>query len=134
MVDNHDSLPQDARKPLGTIAEEVGFPVDAITLVADVGPYMARRCMYMGRSHVAHTDAHGFCKQLLLLAIESFGSARACTVMENWGIYRSEDIGRIVFALVHTGWLEASETDAESDFAGLGTVQQLFGSGFGQQR
>lgn len=132
IMDEHEnSLPYWERKPLSEIAEEIGFPAEAVNLVADVGPFMERHCMHSGQTEVPHTDALGFCKNLWVLAIQTFGASKARLIMEEWGIHRAEDIGRIVFALVETGWLSASETDTESDFVGLGTVGELFGEGFG---
>jgi uncharacterized repeat protein (TIGR04138 family) len=51
------------------------------------------------------------------LALKQFGPM-ALRVLTHWGVRRTEDIGALVFNLVGTGVLGASEEDRPEDFAG----------------
>ena len=49
-------------------------------------------------------------------AIEEFGPMSK-TVLNGWGIQRTEDVGEIVFNLVETGLLGKTDEDNRADFA-----------------
>lgn len=49
-------------------------------------------------------------------ALEQFGPM-ALTVLETWGIKKTEDFGEIVFNLVEAGKLRKTDTDTRKDFA-----------------
>ena len=49
-------------------------------------------------------------------AIEQFGPL-ALTVLNDWGVARTEDFGEIVFNLVEAGSLGKTEKDSRKDFA-----------------
>ena len=52
------------------------------------------------------------------LALARFGLT-ARMVLEHWGVYTTEDIGEIVFALVDHGLLVKTENDSIKDFVGV---------------
>ena len=49
-------------------------------------------------------------------ALSEFGPM-AKTVLNGWGIQRTEDVGEIVFNMVETGLLGKTEKDSRADFA-----------------
>jgi uncharacterized repeat protein (TIGR04138 family) len=59
------------------------------------------------------------------LAIRKFGPT-ARSVLEHWGIHRTEDLGEIVFALVEAGVLVAEEEDRPEDFRDLFDFEEEF--------
>jgi uncharacterized repeat protein (TIGR04138 family) len=59
------------------------------------------------------------------LALARFGPL-ARTVLEHWGIRRTEDVGEIVFALVDCGILMKQEEDSAEDFRNLFDFQEAF--------
>ncbi|MBI4541352.1 MAG: hypothetical protein HY704_17755 [Gemmatimonadetes bacterium] len=59
------------------------------------------------------------------LAIDHFGPL-ARTVLEHWGIHRTEDLGEIVFALVECGILIKEETDRLDDFREVYDFEEAF--------
>lgn len=59
------------------------------------------------------------------LAIGCYGPL-ARTVLEHWGIRSTDDMGRIVFALVDVGVLVKREKDRQEEFAGLFDFEQAF--------
>ncbi len=60
------------------------------------------------------------------LAIDRFGPM-ARTVLDHWGIHATEDVGRIVFALVETGILIKQEDDSLLDFTNVYNFDEAFG-------
>lgn len=50
-------------------------------------------------------------------ALAEFGPMTK-TVLNGWGIQRTEDVGEIVFNMVETGLLGKTEKDSRADFAG----------------
>jgi uncharacterized repeat protein (TIGR04138 family) len=51
-------------------------------------------------------------------ALEQFGPM-ALTVLQEWGICRTDDFGEIVFAMIRRQILAASESDSPADFCGV---------------
>jgi len=62
-----------------------------------------------------HVDARELCVGFRDFAIQEFGPM-AWPVMREWGVEKSEDVGKMVFQLIGEGVLGRNENDAESDF------------------
>ena len=58
-------------------------------------------------------------------ALEQFG-ALARTVLNYWGIFKTEDFGKIVFALVEVGVLRKQPEDKIEDFKDVYDFKQAF--------
>jgi uncharacterized repeat protein (TIGR04138 family) len=54
----------------------------------------------------------------------------AATVLEHWGVRRTDDFGRIVYILVQVGLLVTQSGDRESDFAGVFEFADVFGGDY----
>jgi len=65
-----------------------------------------------------HITGQRLCEGLRDLAIERWGYL-ARTVLRNWGILRTEDFGRIVYALIDAGILAKTDEDSPDDFVGV---------------
>ena len=59
------------------------------------------------------------------LALSKFGPM-ARTVLEHWGIHRTEDLGEMVFALVECGILTKQEEDTSDDFVDVFDFEEAF--------
>ncbi|TVP54995.1 MAG: hypothetical protein EA351_11495 [Gemmatimonadales bacterium] len=59
------------------------------------------------------------------LAIRKFGPT-ARSVLEHWGIHRTDDLGEIVFALVEAEVLVAEDGDRPEDFRNLFDFEEEF--------
>ena len=83
----------------------------------------------MGRQESGPGDRHITVTQLLegirAYALEQFGPLSRI-VFESWGLYRTEDIGEIVFNLVEGGLLNKQDSDHKADFANGFSFQQAF--------
>ena len=59
------------------------------------------------------------------LAMGQYGPL-ARTVLEHWGIHETEDVGRVVFAMVEQGILVKQDDDHEADFTDLFDFEETF--------
>jgi len=59
------------------------------------------------------------------LAIGRYGLL-AKAVLEHWGIHGTEDVGRVVFAMVEHGLLVKEDDDTPEDFADLFDFEEAF--------
>lgn len=75
------------------------------------------------RRHVSGEELAWGCRDF---AIQQFGPM-ARTVLEHWGVRRSDDFGRIVFTLVDVGLLVTQPGDREEDFASRFDFAEVFG-------
>ncbi|MFZ5801731.1 MAG: Minf_1886 family protein [Candidatus Omnitrophota bacterium] len=62
-------------------------------------------------------------------AHEQFGPM-ARTVLNHWGITKTEDFGRIVFALVEAGFLRKQPEDKLEDFVDIYDFEEVFDRGY----
>lgn len=65
-----------------------------------------------------HVSGHELCWKLRDCACDEFGE-HAYETLTGWNIQTTADFGRIVFAMVKAGCIQATEQDREADFAGL---------------
>jgi uncharacterized repeat protein (TIGR04138 family) len=112
-------------RTLGEIADELGFPFEAVDLIESVTADMAWHAANAGLTVMPQLTAKGFCQLLRRRAQSEFGKS-AASVLTGWGLRDSCDVGRIVFALVAASWIEASQDDSVDDFVGLFTVDEYF--------
>ena len=59
------------------------------------------------------------------LALERFGPM-ARTVLEHWGIHDTDDVGRVVFAMVEQGILIKQDGDHQEDFRNVFDFEEAF--------
>jgi len=59
------------------------------------------------------------------LALDRFGPM-ARTVLEHWGIHDTEDMGRVVFAMVEQGILIKQDGDQPEDFSDVFDFEEAF--------
>jgi uncharacterized repeat protein (TIGR04138 family) len=73
-----------------------------------------------------HISGQDLCIGLRDFAIEHYGLL-ARTVLAHWNIHRTEDFGKIVFAMVAAGLMRKAEHDSEADFVGVFDFDEVFG-------
>lgn len=74
-----------------------------------------------------HVSGRQLCEGLRDLALTQYGRL-APVVLGKWGITRTEDFGRIVFALVDAGLLRKTDEDTIDDFRGVYDFRDAFGT------
>ncbi len=75
--------------------------------------------------HPRHISGPELADGVRELAIHRFGPM-ARTVLQHWGIERTDDMGEIVFALVEAGILLKQDEDSPSDFEALYDFEDVF--------
>jgi len=99
------------------IADAVGYPQSAILFVIDSQQMIQNTGNY---------DAVDICNAFCAYAKKYFNSQdEARDLLAEWKLNRSENLGRIIFALVEAGFVSMSPGDALSDFDGLFTIETL---------
>lgn len=76
-----------------------------------------------------HISGQELLEGVRMFALQQFGPM-SLTVLQAWGIGRTEDVGEIVFNLVETGKLGKTDNDTRDDFANGYDFQKAFGSPF----
>ena len=96
-------------------SRKLGYPGPAIQLVCD-----ALVAALENRPHRSDRGikALEICQSVLLLATDWFG-AEAEKSLRQWGLDRSEDIGKIIWGLNVLGITRISDDDKTQDFVGL---------------
>jgi uncharacterized repeat protein (TIGR04138 family) len=72
-----------------------------------------------------HVTGQELCIGLRDFAVQQYGSL-ARFVLEQWGIRRTADFGRIVFAMVEVGLLRKTDDDSIADFEGVFDFAEAF--------
>ncbi|MSQ90136.1 MAG: hypothetical protein EXS01_01915 [Phycisphaerales bacterium] len=72
-----------------------------------------------------HISGQQLCFGLLEYAIEQYG-LMAPVVLHRWNVQRTDDFGRIVFALIELGVLRKSPTDSIDDFRSVFDFDEVF--------
>jgi uncharacterized repeat protein (TIGR04138 family) len=72
-----------------------------------------------------HVTGQELCIGLRDYAIDCFGTM-ARTVLEYWGVRRTEDFGKIVFAMIDAGLLRKTDEDTLADFCGVFEFDEAF--------
>jgi uncharacterized repeat protein (TIGR04138 family) len=75
--------------------------------------------------HDRHISPQQLCLGLREFAIEKYGLL-AGTVLSNWNITRSDDFGRIVFAMIDGGLMSKTPDDSMDDFRGVFDFTEAF--------
>jgi uncharacterized repeat protein (TIGR04138 family) len=72
-----------------------------------------------------HVSGQQLCLGLRQYAIDQYGRL-ARTVLNRWGIRRTEDFGRIVFDMIDAGLLRKTEDDSIKDFLNIYDFHEAF--------
>ena len=72
-----------------------------------------------------HVSGQELAEGVRRLALDRFGPL-ARTVLEHWGIHDTDDVGRVVFAMVEQGILIKQDGDQPEDFADVYDFEEAF--------
>ena len=107
------------------VGEDPRYREEAYHFVADAVSFTAKRARQSERGKVRHIRGQELLEGISDSAKEKFG-ALALDVLAEWGITRTEDFGQIVFVMVRSGLLGASEEDKPEDFADGYDFREVF--------
>ncbi len=117
-----------------------GVPIDWKTMRAKVGPYPpeAYEFVQRGLAHTAqivhgekdvednrHVSGQQLCLGLKDFAIKQYGLL-ARTVLNRGNIRKTEDFGRLVFAMIEAGLMRKTDEDTLEDFIGVFEFDEAF--------
>ncbi len=103
------------------------YPVEAYAFVCDGLSYTADHIstehdmFNMGR----HVSGQELCMGLRDFAIQRYGML-AQTVLDCWCVHRTEDFGRMVFAMIEAGLFKQQPEDSIADFANVYDFREAF--------
>jgi len=95
----------------GILAGDPRYTIEAYAFVRGGLDFTVRRL-----EKQRHVSGKELLEGIREFAIDEFGPM-AKTVLNGWGIQRTEDIGEIVFNMVETGLLGKTDEDSRADFA-----------------
>jgi len=106
----------------GVLARDPRYSIHAYAFVFEALEYTKNRkkkaqVHARGRraDHSRHVSPRELCEGARDLALRSYGLL-AMTVLKQWGIHATSDLGEIVFNLISSGDLEKTPTDSRADF------------------
>lgn len=117
-----DPADHPSRLPFKFIRETLGYPIDAFVFVQDALRLAVDRNKEQAEPS-PHVRADALCEMVRRLAVGYFGSEEARAVFCDWNIRTSDDVGRIVWAMVRGGVMLAHPGDAPEQFHGLFSVE-----------
>ncbi len=121
-----------SNSPLLLIADQSScYPPAAFQFVADGLSYTAGRAAGqqfaadLPSAETSHVTGQQLSIGLREFAIDRFGMLAPC-VLRHWNIVRTEDFGRIVYALIQEGRLHKSPDDSIEDFNSVFDFDEAF--------
>ena len=104
------------------------YPLEAFSFVRDGLSYTMHR-VHENVESLNEPERHVNGKQLCLglrdFAIEQYGLL-APVVLKHWSIQRTDDFGRIVFAMIEAGLMSSSDSDTLDDFRAVYDFGEAF--------
>lgn len=92
------------------------YDVEAYCFVRDALDFTVRMCKKPVRGARRHVSAKELMEGIRVFALQEFGPM-TLSVLREWGIQGTGDIGDIVFHLVESGKLGKTDEDRKEDFA-----------------
>ncbi|NOU35796.1 MAG: hypothetical protein HOO88_03370 [Kiritimatiellaceae bacterium] len=108
----------------GIMARDSRYAVDAYAFVRAGLDHTVRRL-----EKPRHISGQELLDGIREFALFEFGPMTK-TVLNDWGVRRTEDIGEIVFNMVETGMLGKTEKDSRADFANGYDFDEVFRNPF----
>ncbi len=108
-------------------ASSVPYPPQAFVFVQEGLRCTADRLHGEGASGDRHVSGQQLSLGLKDYAVDQYGLL-ARTVLDSWGVRRTEDFGKIVFAMVEAGVLRKTDEDRAEDFIGVFEFDEAFGN------
>ena len=117
-----------------SIRESAGpYPQEAFQFVRDGLQHTVKMVFGEGAAKASnsskeperHVSGQQLCLGLRDYAVVRYGLL-ARTVLSRWGVHKTDDFGRIVFAMIDAGFMRKSETDTLEDFRGVFDFDEAF--------
>jgi uncharacterized repeat protein (TIGR04138 family) len=116
----------------GVLARDSRYSIHAYAFVFEALEFTKKRRKKAASSERSktsprsqHITGRELCEGARDLALALYG-LMAMTVLAQWGIHSTSDLGEIVYNLIASGDLEKSPSDSRSDFDGVFDFQSAF--------
>jgi uncharacterized repeat protein (TIGR04138 family) len=107
------------------------YPIEAFNFIREGLAFTAEQ-LHGDPQALPEADRHITGQQLCIglrdLAIERYGML-APVVLEHWQVRRTEDFGRIVFAMIQNGVMSKTDDDCMDDFRAVFDFNEAFSRG-----
>jgi uncharacterized repeat protein (TIGR04138 family) len=123
--------PAKPEKTLEQIVDEVGlYPMAAFEFVEQGLSYTVKKMHGEVKDKNAnrHVSGRDLCEGLREFALSRWGLL-AGTVLGRWNVRKTFDFGRIVFAMVESGWMSKTDQDTIEDFRDVYDFKSAFEAG-----
>ena len=97
-------------------AKDPRYDRDAYLFVREALDYTQKTIGKDPRGRIRHITGQELLGGIREFALQQFGPMTK-TVLEEWGVRRSQDFGEIVFNMVEVEWLAKTDKDSRADFA-----------------
>jgi uncharacterized repeat protein (TIGR04138 family) len=124
--------PAKPEKTLEQIVDEVGlYPIAAFEFVEQGLSYTVKKTHGEVKDKNAnrHVSGRDLCEGLREFALSRWGLL-AGTVLSRWNVRKTFDFGRIVFAMVESGWMSKTDEDTIEDFRDVYDFKSAFEAGY----
>jgi len=103
------------------------YPIEAFHFVQQGLAFVVERIHGAAEKQdvARHVSGQQLCEGLRVFALKQWGML-ARTVLRRWSITSTVDFGRIVFALVDSGFMQKSEHDSLDDFRNVFEFRDAF--------
>jgi uncharacterized repeat protein (TIGR04138 family) len=116
----HDAVHQAMAKDPRYTAQAYEFVQEALHLAVKV---------FRGGEGNSHVSGQEVLEGVRRLALEEYGPM-ALLLLNEWGLYRGEDVGNIVYGLIETGYFGKNDGDSLDDFRGGYDFETAFNDPF----
>lgn len=107
------------------LKEDIRYPLEAYVFLRLALDFTIRTMNKPAKGPARHISGQELLDGIRLYALQEFGPI-ARTVLDTWGITRTEDFGNLVFNLVNHGVLGKTDQDKIEDFANGYSFQNAF--------
>ena len=104
-----------------------GYPPQAFIFVQEGLRHTCERLHGADGTGSRHVSGTELCLGLRDYAVKQFGPL-AKTVLRTWKVHRTDDFGRIVFAMVEAELLRKTDEDSMEDFENVYDFDEVFGA------
>jgi uncharacterized repeat protein (TIGR04138 family) len=122
----------------GVLTGDPRYSIHAYAFVFEALEYtknLKRRAQHRARgtasasSATRHVTGRELCEGARRFALEQYGLL-ALTVLRQWGLCSTSDLGEIVYNLIASGDLEKTPSDSRADFNNVFDFEDVFRRGF----
>jgi len=115
------------------VASDPRYERDAYVFLRDALDFTTKQQKKLKGTTVRHVTGPELLEGLRQYALKEFGPM-VMTVFENWGIRSCEDIGNMVFNLIHAGVFGKTEEDSIEDFKNVYDFEEAFVKPFAPEK